>query len=183
MPRILPVTDETAPEDSRPMLDAIKQKHGRVPNIYATFAHAPAALKMLLSASQALGTTRMPGAMREAVTLAIAGANDCDYCAAAHAALARKFGVGDEEVERNLRGESDDVKTQAAIDFALAIVRREGYADDSDFAAARDAGLDDAAIVELIAVTGFNLLTNYFNHAVETVIDFPQVTMPHAAAN
>jgi len=182
MPRILPVTDETAPGGSRPMLDAIARQHGRVPNIYATFAHAPAALKMLLEASKAVGEMSLAGALREAVTLAIAGANDCEYCAAAHAALAARFGADADEIERNLRGDSADTKTQAAIDFALALVRREGYAGDDAFAAARAAGLTDAELVELTAIVGLNLLTNYFNHAVETEIDFPAVTMPGAAA-
>ena len=44
---------------------------------------------------------------------------------------------------------------------------------DADLAAARSAGLDDAGIAETVANVALNIFTNYFNHVVETAIDFP----------
>ena len=35
------------------------------------------------------------------------------------------------------------------------------------------AGVSDAEITEVVANTALNLLTNYFNHVADTVVDFP----------
>jgi alkylhydroperoxidase family enzyme len=47
--------------------------------------------------------------------------------------------------------------------------------------AVRDAGWTDANIVELIALTAQFLLTNFMNNAVQTPIDFPEVSPAKAA--
>jgi alkylhydroperoxidase family enzyme len=39
----------------------------------------------------------------------------------------------------------------------------------------RAAGFSDAEIAEIIAHVALNVLTNYFNRAADTEIDFPQV--------
>jgi len=53
--------------------------------------------------------------------------------------------------------------------------------DDEDLRKARDAGLGDGEIIELIAHAVFNLLTNFTNHAVETELDIPAVPPAGAA--
>ena len=45
---------------------------------------------------------------------------------------------------------------------------------DLDVADARLAGLDDAALVEVVANVALSIFTNYFNHVAETDIDFPR---------
>jgi uncharacterized peroxidase-related enzyme len=182
MPRILPIDDTKLSEGSRTLLDPIRRKLGRTPNIYATFAHSPAALEYLLGGNRALAKMTLPGALREAVALAVAGITGCDYCAAAHTLMARQAGASAEEATANLCGESTDPRTQAAIDFASAVVAGEGHVNDSDLDAARAAGFADAQIAELIVVVAHNLLTNYFNHVASSDIDFPPVAMPAQAA-
>ena len=39
----------------------------------------------------------------------------------------------------------------------------------------KEAGFDDGEVAEIIAHVALNVLTNYFNVAVETPIDFPVV--------
>ena len=39
----------------------------------------------------------------------------------------------------------------------------------------KDAGFDDGEVAEMIAHVALNVLTNYFNVAVDTPIDFPVV--------
>jgi hypothetical protein len=38
----------------------------------------------------------------------------------------------------------------------------------------RDAGWDDAAIADIVAVTALNIYTNFFNHVNDTEVDFPE---------
>jgi alkylhydroperoxidase family enzyme len=44
---------------------------------------------------------------------------------------------------------------------------------DADLAAARNAGLTEADIVETVAQVVANIFTNYLNHVARTDIDFP----------
>jgi hypothetical protein len=45
-----------------------------------------------------------------------------------------------------------------------------------DLASVRTAGYTDGEIAEIIAHVALNVLTNYFNRAAQTDIDFPLVT-------
>lgn len=179
MQRIPALTLATAPAASRPLLDAVHQKLGMLPNLFKIFAHSPAVLQFYLAGSEALGAAALPAALREQIALVTAGRNECDYCASAHTLLGKGAGLDSTEVADNLRGRSGNPKTQAALDFAAAIVEERGRISDAQLQAVRAAGYGDAEVVEIVAVVAANIFTNYFNHIAGTVIDFPLV---HAAA-
>ena len=63
--------------------------------------------------------------------------------------------------------------------FAKALIEARGGVSDAQFAV--DAGWTDANIVEMIALTAQFLLTNFMNNAVQTPIDFPEVSPAKAA--
>ena len=116
-----------------------------------------------------------------AVAVAVANANACDYCLAAHTALGRKAGASSEDMRAAQVGDSADPKTAAALAFALKLVASRGQVDDADVAAVRHAGFDDAAIVEILAHVALNLFTNYVNVAFAVPLDFPGVALRRAA--
>ena len=55
MPRIDPIDPDTAEGKARTLLEGIRKKYGRVPNLLATLAQSPAALDAYLGLGQALG--------------------------------------------------------------------------------------------------------------------------------
>lgn len=57
------------------------------------------------------------------------------------------------------------------------MLRARGQISDGELAAARDAGLSDAQIAEVVAAVALNVLTNYFNNLAGTEIDFPRVAL------
>lgn len=181
MPRIEPVTVDRAPEASRPMLEAVQKKLGRIPNLLGTLATSPAGLATYLKLGEALDLASIKPAMREQIAVAIARESGCEYCASAHTTIGKMLGVKPDELARNLEGKAGDPKTQAAIDLALAIVSERGWIGDERFNAARQAGLSDAEIIEVLAITVTNLFTNYANHLFQTVNDFPKVELGAAA--
>ena len=61
------------------------------------------------------------------------------------------------------------------------MVQARGKVSDADIAEARKAGLDQAAIVEVVAHVALNVLTNYINNVAQTDIDFPVVNAKLAA--
>lgn len=183
MSRIRPLTRETATADQAQALAKIEAKMGRVPNVLATLAHSPAALGTYLAATAAIAEGSLDAKARERVALAIATANQCDYCASAHTQIGRQAGLTSEEIEQALHAQADDPKTQALLRFADAVVTERGKVSDATLNAFKAAGWSDGAVFEVVALVALNTLTNYANHIAETAIDFPAVLAPaHAQA-
>lgn len=181
MPRISPVDHQTASGDTKQLLDGVKAQLGVVPNIFATLVQSPRALEGFLALNAALGQGLLSAQLREQIALTVAGANSCDYCASAHTALGKGAGVAADELDRNLRGESQDDKTRAALSFVRKVVEQRGQVEDTDVAELRAAGFAEGEIVEIVTHVGVNVFTNYFNHIAGTEIDFPVVVADQAA--
>lgn len=174
-PRIKPLDPATVEGKAKEMLDGIQAKLGAVPNIFKTFAHSPAVFEVYLGQSAALNKSSLSPALREQIALTVAGINSCDYCASAHTVIGRKSGVPEDELPAALEGKSKDKHAQAALTFARRILETNGNVSDGEVKAVRDAGFNDAAILEIIATVTFNIFTNYINHIAGTEIDFPMV--------
>jgi uncharacterized peroxidase-related enzyme len=182
MPRIKPLDPATADGKAKEYMDGIQAKLGAVPNIFRTFAHSPALQDFYANGSAALGKSTLSAGLREQIALTVAGANACNYCASAHTAIGKKLGVAEAELPQNLAGKSADKKTQAALTFAKRIVDTKAKVSDGEVKALHDAGYTDAEVLEIIAVVAFIIFTNYFNHIVDTEVDFPKVEATKLAA-
>ncbi|NIR91695.1 MAG: carboxymuconolactone decarboxylase family protein [Gammaproteobacteria bacterium] len=173
--RIRPINPTEAQGQAKSLLDAVAAQLGGVPNIIKTFAQSPAVLQGYLGFSDALSKGTLDARLREQIALAVAGSNGCDYCASAHSFLAKKTGVDSDEVIRNLKGEASDARTDAALQFAKALVAKRARVTDDELEAVRSAGFSGEEVVEIIGNVALNLFTNYFNHVADTEIDFPVV--------
>lgn len=181
MTRLALTTVDTAPTQSKPLLDQVQQAFGAVPNMFKAVAHSPAALRSMWGSFGALGGGVLPPKLGEQIAVAVADRNACDYCLAAHTALGRKAGATAEEMAAAQGGESTDPKTAAALRFALKLVNDRGQVSDADVAALRQAGFSDQEVVEILAHVALNLFTNYINVAFQVPVDFPGVKLRHAA--
>ena len=175
MSRIPQINPESATGKAKELLDAVKTKLGLVPNMTRAMANAPAVLDGYLSLSGALSKgSSLTAKHREQIALAVGQANDCDYCLAAHSTIGKMVGLTTEQILDSRRGTAVDPKSEAVIKFARRLVDVRGRVSNLDLAEARTAGLNDAAIAEIVANTALNIFTNYFNHVAETDIDFPK---------
>lgn len=175
MPRINPLAAGAGDAATQTTLSAVKAKLGMVPNLFATFARAPAALNGYLALSDALGKGRLDARQREIVALAVAQANECQYCLSAHTVLGKGAGLSDRAVLDARAGRADDALDRALAVLAQRIVRQRGVLTDEEVATARSAGIGDELLLEVIANVALNVLTNYTNHIAETDVDFPVV--------
>jgi len=113
---------------------------------------------------------------RARIALVVAEANGCGYCLSAHTYLGARFhGLDAAELDANRDGRSSDPKAEAALRFAALVVQRRGQVTDADVAAVRDAGFDDAQVVEIVLHVALNTLTNLVNNTLGTEVDFPLV--------
>ncbi len=175
MQRIKAVTQ--AEGKAKELLDGVKKTMGSTPNIFTTFANAPAALEAYLSFNTALSGGVLDKKLREQLAVTVAGFNGCNYCSSAHIFLGGKAGVVRAELAANSKGHSSDSKTQAAINFARALMEKRGKVNDHDMEDVRAAGFSDEEIVEILSHVALNTFTNYFNETALTAIDFPVVDL------
>jgi uncharacterized peroxidase-related enzyme len=176
----IPVLDDV-PLASKPILEAVHEQLGVVPNLFRLIATSPGALEGFAANSGALAKT-LDVRTRERIALAVAQVNGCDYCLSAHSYLALNLAkLSPEEVALNRKGESADPKADAAVRFATKVVRERGHLTEADLEAVRAAGFSDGQIVEIIAVVAENCFTNFLNEVVKTDIDFPVVRAAEAA--
>jgi uncharacterized peroxidase-related enzyme len=173
----LPIpTRDTAPAAAQPLLDAVGQKLGVIPNMFRLIANSPAGLEGVLGLNGPLGKT-LDVKTRERIAIAVAAVNGCDYCMSAHTYLGLNLAKLDQaELAANRCGHSNDAKADSAVAFARKVAQERGKVADADIAAVKSAGYTDAQVVEIVLVVAENFLTNLINNVGQTDIDFPVVT-------
>lgn len=175
MPRISAVTLNNADATIAATLNGVKAKIGMIPNLFATFALAPAALNGYLAFSDSLSKGRLNARQREVVALAVSQVNSCQYCLSAHTMLGKGAGMSEACTLDARHGKASDPLENAIAAFAVKVARQHGMVSDDELNAAKKSGLDDALIVEVIANVAFTVLTNYTNNVAKTDVDFPIV--------
>lgn len=176
MPRIEPLEIDQAQGQAAELFAAIRHKVGMVPNLYRTLGRAPSVLAGLLQLGQALDEGSLSGKVKEQIALRVAERNGCNYCASAHTAIGKSLGLTESQAVHARQGKADDDHAQAVLRLVDAILEREGFVSDDQLAAARDAGITDVQVLEVVGQVIKNAFTNYVNHIAETEVDFPTVS-------
>ena len=111
--------------------------------------------------------------VRERISLVVAEANGCEYCLSVHSTVGRVEGLSEKEILNARNGCSVDERISTTLQFAKKIVEQRGAVTDSDLREARNAGLTDEEIIEVVGNVAYNIFTSYFDHVVQAEIDFP----------
>jgi uncharacterized peroxidase-related enzyme len=172
-----PASIDAAPTASHPLLEGVKKQLGIVPNMFRLIANSPAALKGYVGLTDALNKGTLPAATRERIALAVAEINGCSYCLSAHTYLGKNLAkLDDAEISANRQGASNEPKADAAVRFAVELVRERGHVGEDGVRAVKAAGYDDAQVIEIVLHVALNTWTNFINVVGATDIDFPVVT-------
>jgi AhpD family alkylhydroperoxidase len=175
MPRIPVHSLDTAPEASKSHAARLERKMGRLMNIHAEMAHSPVVIAAYQGIQGAIAEHGTFGSRtREAIALAVANQNGCEYCQASHTISARKAGLSDEQIIAVRAGEVGfDNRLAAITEVARAAAADTGYVPEPLWQAALDAGWSDTELTEAFASIMANIFTNYFNHYAHTELDIP----------
>lgn len=169
----------SAPEQSRPILEQSQRGLGFVPNLYGVLAESPALLKGYTSLSAIFEGCSLSATERQIVLLTSSFENGCDYCMAAHTAIARMQRVAAGVVAAVRDGTAiPDPKLQALRGFTREVVRQRGLLAEKDVQAFLDAGYTKEQVLEVILGVGIKTLSNYANHIAGTSLD--AAFKPHA---
>jgi uncharacterized peroxidase-related enzyme len=181
MSRLVPVSPENATGEAKQLLEAVKSKLGRVPAMTQVMANSPAVLNAYLQFSGAVSAGALSAKTREQNALAVGEANHCDYCLAAHSTIGKMVGLNAEQIHESRLAKGFDPKSNAVLQLSRDIVDKRGQISDRDIQSARQAGLDDGEIAEVVANVVLNIFTNYFNTVAGTEVDFPAAPRLSAA--
>lgn len=170
----VPIHDpSSAPEASRATLERLAAGTGKVLNIHGAMAASPLVLELYDSMENLLRSRSSLGEpVRQAIHLAVATVNECDYCQAAYTGAALHAGFSLEETVDIRRGE---LPGRDDLNALLAVVRQvagdKGYVSDSVWDAALAAGWSQEQLLEAYADVVRTILTNYFNHMTGIELD------------
>jgi uncharacterized peroxidase-related enzyme len=181
MARLPTLDPETSTGKAHDLLTAVKKKVGLVPNMTRVMANSPAVLEAYLQYSGALDGGSLDAKSRERIALETAEANQCQYCLSAHSAIGKMVGLSETEILDSRRAQAADAKPAAALRFSRILIEKRGAVSEADVDAARNGGLTNGEVAEVVALTALNIFTNYFNAAFQVDVDFP-VAKPLAAA-
>lgn len=174
----IPIHDlETAPVGSREPLAHQAERLGRVINIFGAMANSPLLMEMYdLVENHLAKNSNLDNATRQAIHLTVAAVNDCVYCQSAYTGAARAAGFDIEETIQIRRGTvNGDPKLTALLTLARQIADNRGSVDTSVWDGALSAGWTIEEVLDAYADVVRTILTNYFNHLVDTELDLPEV--------
>ena len=159
------LTRETAPADSRPLLDGIASELGFVPNMAATIAASPTLLSAFDGMRRAVGDETFNPVRREIAGLAVGVAVDNAYGVAFHSTVLGRLGVDDAEIDAMRAGNEPTDSTHAAVyAFARAVAIDRGAIEDKVIDRALAAGIDRAGLLQLVTECVFAGLVGIVDH-------------------
>ncbi len=165
-------SSETAPAASKPILAAAQKKFGFVPNLFRVMAEAPAAGEAYMAVMDIFERSSLSDAEKQTVLLSASFVNQCDYCMAAHTAVAGMKGVSEDIVEALRAGTKlADAKLDALAVLTRSIVETRGWPTDAAKEAFFAAGYGASEYLEVIVGVTVKTLSNYVNHAADTPLD------------
>ena len=177
MARIPSHTIQDAPAASRPLLEDMLQfsPTGRLLNMHAQMAHAPAVLEAYVSIRRATGqrgTLDQP--VRTALMLSSAVADDSRYALAIISMLALRSGWRRDQVDALLAGKDlGEEKTDTLIGVVREAAANSGRVSDATWARAVTSGWNDEQLAEAFAYLGLTVFTSYFLNYAATELDIP----------
>ncbi|HTP49198.1 MAG TPA: carboxymuconolactone decarboxylase family protein [Anaeromyxobacteraceae bacterium] len=160
---------ETAPQASRPLLEAARKAWGFVPHIHGVLAESPVALEAYDTLYGLVARSSFTPAERQVAFLANSAFHQCEYCTAAHTYLARTAKVDEATVQALRTGTpAPDARLEALRVFTESVLRERGFVGDQRVEAFLSAGFTRENVLEVIAIVATKTISNYANHIAGT---------------
>lgn len=165
---------DSAPEQSKPLLDGSLKAFGMVPNLHGVLASSPQTLEGYQKLHELFANTSFNAEELTVVWQGINVEHGCHYCVPAHTGIAHSMNV-DPALTEALREQQPmpTAKLQALLDMTLIMVRNRGHVTDEQLAAFYAAGYSEQNVLEIILGISQKVISNYTNHIGNTPIDKP----------
>ncbi len=165
-------TEETAPDNAKPLLAQSKSAFGFIPGLHAVMAEAPELLEAYQRVHALFLNSSFDADEKTVVWQSVNVENECHYCVPAHTGIAKSMKV-DDAITEALRNRTPlpSPRLEALRDFTLKVVRQRGDLAEADVQAFLDAGFTKRNILEVILGYSQKVMSNYTNHLANTPVD------------
>ncbi len=165
-------TIESAPENSKPLLENSLKSFGMVPNLHGVLAESPGILEAYQMLHNLFENSSFNNDELTVVWQTINVEHGCHYCVPAHTGIAHMMKV-DEEITEALRNRTamPNEKLQTLHETTLSIVRNRGNVTNAELETFYEAGYNQRQLLEIILGLSQKVLSNYVNHIAETPVD------------
>jgi uncharacterized peroxidase-related enzyme len=183
MQRVQSIQPQQSHGRTKELLATVEQAFGAVPNAAKVMANSPAVLESFLALTTAMGRAAIGERLHHQIKLAASEANSCSYCSSLLSAAGPAAGLTAADLVEGRSAAAADPRTDAALKFARAVLETRGKVGDDDLRTVRQAGFDDAQIVEIVASVVVGCFTNFLNNVAQTALDIPEAEplVGHAA--
>ncbi len=173
-----PIDPETAAGPAADLLAQVKTALGLVPNMAKAMANSPTLLTAYLALAGAVGNGTLPIGVRERLAISAAQLNRCQYCLSAHTYIGANIAeVDPAELDAARKAQSNDPHVAALLQLSNDIAENNGDVSPESLDLARQEGVTDQEIGEVVANLALNVLTNYFNVLAGVENDWPVVDL------
>jgi alkylhydroperoxidase family enzyme len=165
---------ESAPEESKILLEKSQKDFGMIPGLHGVLAGAPGILEAYQSLHQLFVDSSFDEEELTVVWQTINVEHECHYCVPAHTAIAGMMKV-DSSLSDALRNRTamPTVKLQVLHEMTLKIVRNRGHVEQEDLDTFFAAGYGERQVLEIILGVSQKVISNYSNHIANTPVDAP----------
>ena len=153
---------ESAPDQSRPALQALQSAFGFIPNIAGAMATSPVLVNSLVGLFKNVHGGSFSEPQIQVLLLTNAVTNACTWAVAFHTFLALKEGIDPADVQAIRDGRPPrDVKLSALSTLAKTLIEKRGRLDGEDTEKFLSAGFGRNHLLEVVAVVAASTITNY----------------------
>ncbi|QDT41928.1 hypothetical protein Pan241w_20080 [Gimesia alba] len=165
-------TQDSAPEDAHEVLKKARNNFGFIPNLLGVLAEAPVAAEAYLSMIDLCRRSSMTPTERHVTWFAVNDVHECQYCMAAHTAVARLEEIPEAVIEAARNGTTyHDERLQILREFTQNVVNQRGVIPPEAVTQFLDAGFTQKHVLEIIVFVSTKVLSNYTNHIAGTPLD------------
>ncbi|MEL7464638.1 MAG: carboxymuconolactone decarboxylase family protein [Pseudomonadota bacterium] len=163
---------DTATGATKDILETAKSRYGFVPNLIGGLSEAPQVADAYMHLGNMLGASSLKPEELHVVWFTLNTYHGCDYCMAAHTAIAKGQKIADDVIETaRAGGDYADPKLQAFKVFTLEMVESRGWVKPEALEAFLAAGGTKANVLEIVMATAHKTISNYANHVIGTPVD------------
>jgi uncharacterized peroxidase-related enzyme len=163
-------TIDSAPDESRALLQSAREQWGFVPTLHGALAESPIALEAYTTLFDLIGRSTLSLQERQIAFLATSVLHGCEYCVAGHTFLARQASLPEASLQAVRRREpiAGDARHEALRTFVEAVVVQRGAVGDEAVETFLAAGFTRRNVLEIVTVIATKIISNYVNHIAHT---------------
>lgn len=163
---------DSAPVDSKPLLEKSLKSFGMIPNLHGVLAEAPGLLEGYQMLHKLFQDSSFNNDELTVVWQTINVEHECHYCVPAHTGIAHMMKVDAALTEALRNGTAMPTeKLQVLHDTTLYMVRNRGHLTDAEVEAFYAAGYTQRQLLEIVLGLSQKVMSNYINHLAKIPVD------------